>query len=1061
MEHQEADSHSQGQPLESEIRVEPTSNLAALQQWVGRYKKLNTESGFITREYIDQLFAPLGVKTTDLISLDGQQVREDEFRSFLDKASMETEKEKDAISWERADRSSTAYFIRKREMEERREQPPIPVKDQPDKLFGEYECARAIVVIFDQLLSTQLQERYSDLIETAKKVKAESEGVLLFGIAEMGVKGFEDDVLKSTNLPLHNINVEVKLQNGEVSPRWYKFRESLEEIALCTANPEIRDQYSLVINDLYHQYWSCFRREDIWERNYSRLSFPKLPMVDPDKIDSDLQKAIDKFGASCDKENWKALQVSPEQTRRVFDIVHKRLMQNLYDGGYESWPGSQAAWTFARIKDPRALPGLIGHLRMFGAGHTSAVVVGAIREISQNPISEEDLETVENYMGEPDRSIINEWYRRPDTIIGRLVEEGDHYQIASIINNATAYLAYGRLVTLAEDIVRAEGKEIDQDTARAYFYGNFEWAKEQTEKIDHILLQNLDRVRLLMASSKFSDWRTAVPGIFNELVSPENGDFFAFPQLIGREGLHLSSESLAKLEKLYGSRDLQKGVLARGSFAEGLLFLSSKENGKEIMEEILAVTPLSREDPSRIRAIFRMMQILDRFGIFQFNPKGSLREIISDLRHKVVGAVQEKMQLGFNEVPVLEENLDVLLETGLFEIVPSLLVRYQEQNKEKVAELIREVGRHIILGDFVEWRNSLETAGKQMEILSDDKRQAWLQPTEEIRVQIAIKREEEARQGAVDAIKRIAAEAKAHILELYKLDFSYKRMEELRQTSKRLIEELKKEGSLESKKDLGIQKRAIDQELQIIEGFSSLDSLDSGQFDSIRVLEMISKIKNALNALQGMDQPKQDLDQIGEVLTTQRELSTVEDLRAYDSDDPYALLKIGVEPRETCQSWRKGSHNYCLPAYVADANKRVLNVESQRGEVLGRSVIKLTHILGENEEKIPAILLEPIYTTSELPHIYKAIIKLALKKAQSIGAVLVVANEIEVNTGTDNKRTIPLLSREAEKNQLPIQTKGVEIFIPQSANAYEYSDTLGGDISYFDRYQPIKALIVG
>ena len=34
----------------------------------------------------------------------------------------------------------------------------------------------------------------------------------------------------------------------------------------------------------------------------------------------------------------------------------------------------------------------------------------------------------------------------------------------------------------------------------------------------------------------------------------------------------------------------------------------------------------------------------------------------------------------------------------------------------------------------------------------------------------------------------------------------------------------------------------------------------------------------------------------------------------------------------------------------------------------------------------------------------------------------------------------------------------LDIFIPNSLNKYEYSDTLGGKISWFDRYQSLDAV---
>ncbi len=770
------------------------------------------------------------------------------------------------------------------------------------------------------------------------------------------------------------------------------------------------------------------------------------------------QQVIRNLSKLLNGEAWQNLVVSPEQTKQIYDAISPILLTDLFKGGHESWEGTHAAAVFFSLRDPRVLPSLIEHLQEFGSGHTSAVVASAIEEIANKPLDKGDLEEVLLQLSPFERSIVNKMFRNSDAAIFKIMHPMDGYNAAVVIQDAEHFLPRGDLLDLAIEIAKSHGEEIDTEVLRGFFYNN---DYVDSSKVEGILLENLDKTALLIAKSKSADWRSSSPKLFTALVSPVNGDIAKFPNLIILEGMGLGGDYSAKLEKLYQSGDLKRGVMARTTFAEGLLFLSSKDEGADITRDILDKSSGATRDAERIRKIFVLLRSLDGMGQFEYPKKTTLNETILDLKNKLVSVVGEKMELSGEDLHFLHENLDDLLKTGIFEIIPPLLSKFNETKKEQVANCVREIGRHIVIGDFKAWRNSSEAARKQLSVLSEDKQGIWLNESKESIQELGINKQKEVRLGALDAIKRIAAEAKAHILEIYKLDFSITGVNALKYKQKELVLALKGNKEIQEKKDLGEQKRKIDDEIRIIEGLLGLESLSLESLESTLLSKSVSSILNSMSTFQGMDQPASDLTQIAEVLTTQEEIGNVSVLRAYDTDDPFALLKVGIEPRETCQSYRGGSHNYCLPAYVADANKRVINVDNEKREVLGRSVMKLTHVTTSDGSKHPAILLEPVYTTSEIIPIYRGVARVALEKAKAIGAYLIMVREFNVATGADHKRTIPVIEQEAKRSGREIKNENLQVFVPQSLNSYEYSDSLGGDISYFEIYHTLNdALIV-
>lgn len=895
----------------------------------------------------------------------------------------------------------------------------------------------------------QLQQKIA-LVGDMYKVSA------LYSLLKRGDELFAEDILgKDLPYPKEGLDTEHLV--------WARnLVDAIKALMIATdTHDELRKQYSKLT-------WPLSKEKDelyqILMKSHPVPGLSSLGTTYHYKISygsRDLPNAIKEFSDRVNL-SWQNLVVTPEQARKIYDIVHIPLLRNLFAGGRDSNEGTRASSIFSRLRDPRVLPHLIDHLRTYGSGHTSNSVVYTIKEIVKNPLDKKDLEQVLSQSRPFQIRVLNNWFidssRVEHKILNEQFQAGEGYQIAYMVQGAEPYLARGDLINIASDIANSQGQEINWEAMQAFFFNN---TYVDSSWVENTLLGNLDEVGMVVAKSKVTDWRLSSQRVFNALITPADGQISKFPKLIALEGLGLGQEELDKIERLYQSGDLRRGVMARAAFTEGLLFLSSKDEGALIMKDILAASTGANRDSERIRDIFNLLRSLDSFGSFEFTKKPTLAEITSDLKGKLVTVVGEKMELTENEASVLNDRLFELMKTEVFEIIPHLLARFHEQSKENVAGVIRDIGKHIVLGDFREWRNNLDTAKAQLSVLLSEKQAAWINPAPEVALAIGVTKGTEAKKGAIAAIRRIASEAKAHILDVYKLDFSTSGINALRQKQQDLVQALKDTTrDAQERKDLGESKRSVDDQLRAIEGLLGLENLAMDSLDPVQLTKHVASIINSIRSFRGLDQAASDLGQISEVLTTQAEIGNVTRLRAYDTDDPMALFKVGVEPRETCQSYRSGSYNYCLPAYVADVNKRIINVENDKGEILGRSVMKLTHIKDNNDISHPAILLEPIYTTSEIAPIHRGVVRVALEKAKAIGAYLVLTDEVVINTGANHEYTIPIVETEAKKEGMQYGREDVGIFIPRSFNQYEYSDSLGGAIAYFETYRDLSNAVV-
>ena len=172
-------------------------------------------------------------------------------------------------------------------------------------------------------------------------------------------------------------------------------------------------------------------------------------------------------------------------------------------------------------------------------------------------------------------------------------------------------------------------------------------------------------------------------------------------------------------------------------------------------------------------------------------------------------------------------------------------------------------------------------------------------------------------------------------------------------------------------------------------------------------------------------------------------------IKTAEYSDFASCMNIGVKPARTCMHYKDGAYNECLLS-TFDANKKIIYV-SENGMIIGRAIMRLTKYSDKKKKEVSAlqfadvarsaeedsdeklvVFLEKCYKNgfsgSKASMIYRNLYELAKKKADLLGAELILANdydEIAIKNGFFKKQS--------------------SIYVSESKNGDQYLDSLGGD----------------
>jgi len=817
----------------------------------------------------------------------------------------------------------------------------------------------------------------------------------------------------------------------------------------------------------------------------------------------DLNKlSINEFDRLNGLERWQVVKKFAESPniipRETFLRVEKIIIQRLFDerlfpGGCESSDGTVAVGKMSAIGNPEALPLMLRHIEVFGSGHTSNTVANVMKKLLKKSSPFELQQVLESLPR--NKKILLEILANENSYINRFSDITSPYFIYDI-SSICKLLQNGNFTIVREQLTKVleQSGQFTEEEIKNFYISSNKYASETLE----LFLKARVEVEKIIIDSKLSIWTQAADKLLVALINPHNGESVTFPKRIVQEGLGIVDKNLGQvLDKIFETKNFKENSFEREAFLDGIILLNSKENGKVVLETLLEKYRGARNDPSRMRRIFQLLSTLDSFGEYEFvvpsydeismaNQKifelqkkylqmqnkaerkkiknkiesltskvqnlSGLKGIEDVMTQKVVEVSCKHLGLSQEYRNKIENKLEELQKGGLFEIIPSLAGKYEIMKETEVKNLLRAITAYIVEGNFKSWRYSHRLSEAQLTDLTDEQKEFWMTTVEPVTVDVELSEVEKSRrEDELKAVKEIIRNAKDHILEFQpNFDFSRERAQTLVAKVKELTNQMKFASSEDEKKRFVFEKRVAEAEAILVNGVVEIENVTSQFFTREKIFTQARELRDGIVEL-NLPLAGLDIEQIKKIFT----VGDIERIIAYESDDALTLLKVGVEPQEACLSWRNGDFNECLLAYVADSNKKVLNVIDKDGRVVARSIIKLTNQRNENDlelkTKRKTLFVEKPYSLLSNLEVQRAFIRVLLKKAQGIDSSITFGKDFD-------EATLQVFEEEARIFGYGINKSKLDIFMPHSLNKYDYSDTFGGKITEFNRYISLEAV---
>jgi len=930
------------------------------------------------------------------------------------------------------------------------------------------------------LLKVQLTEgsqpRWDDSIEKKEKINVRRERLDELNFKSGYTLKYIDSTNGESNEPadIYYDKIFDFLIKEATKERIEQLRDTLDESLNPKLQARIKETAGVIIDP-----YSDWQNPE--EKNREGLDLNKLPIDNFIQLDGlERWQVVKKFIKSSGL-------IPKEVFLHVEEIIIQRLFnEQLFPGGHGSWEGTAAAVKMGELGNPKALPLMLRHVEASGSGHTNNAVVYAMEQLLKESNPAELQEVLESLPRS--KKILLEALVDENSYLSRFGKTNLRYQTCNLLQNGDFTIAREQLTRILE-----QGGEFNEEKLRDFYLGH-----EDTPDTLEPLLKARAEVERIIINSKLSIWNQSANKLLAALVNSRRGESVAFPKRIAQEGLGISDEKLLQvLDKIFETKTLKESGFEKEAFLDGLILLNSKENGKTVLKTLLNVYRGTRKDPSRIRRIFQLLSTLDGFGEYDFvmpsqdkikqtnkeitdlqnqysqtqdkaerkkikngietlNGKlqnlTGLKGIEDTMTQKVVKIACRQLDLPQKYQDKIKDNLGKLLKGGVFEIVPSLEGKYEGKNETELKDLLRTITIHIIEGDFKSWRYTHERSELQLAGLTEEQKEFWKATLKPITIDVKLSKDEKGRrEDELKAVQEIIKNVKKHILNSRPdFDFSKERVQTLVVEVNELTKKIKSATSEDEKKRIILEKSLTQAEATLISGILEIENTSPRLFTQERMLTQKRKLRENITEL-NLPLAELDIEQIEKIFT----VGNIESVTAYESDDALTLLKAGIEPQETCQSWRNGQFNECLLAYVADSNKKIINVADKKGRVVTRSIIKLTNQRNENDfeskTQRETILVEKPYSLLPNVEVYRAFARILLTKAQGLDASITFSNK------TFDKVILQVFKEEADAFGYKMNEGRLDVFIPDSLNKYEYSDALGGKISQFDRYQQLEA----
>lgn len=789
---------------------------------------------------------------------------------------------------------------------------------------------------------------------------------------------------------------------------------------------------------------------------------------------------------------WKYMVEDPEaaqhisaQERDEFEEYFMNILieKILRPGGRESSQGSTANRMIEKLGSIRSLPRLMEYVIYAGSGHTSVNTFYVLKRMAQTPQGQEYIATLP-----PVQKKLFEYLTDEDSIIYRFGGRN--------VYGETSLLAQGEFLIAKENLLDLFDSEMNE-------YGSSEQSRFiagmlTPQEIATVFGKDRERVEhTILESGDVNSWWT-IPGLVRFLAKNKNFG----KQLAGRV-LQLEESQQEKFVQLLDHKQVVKSVEMNEAMIQGLFSIrDAGEQGQQFTGTVLDLYTGAKDDPSRIRQVFRSMEMLRRFGTFDasYDPEARLSQVqerldlvsqklepfwewkkqirqkkyelsnelvmVNDAAKKITIGLQlaeldTQLERHANEMGRLEEqyrslktakqaytrggldglviqyqmkiaetlvtvlgvqpetaqriaqNIEMHTNSGLVDIATTLTLSYSVARQEQPRRSLQEFVTHVVEGDFTEWKYTHEDAKDQIGFLGTKKEQ-WRSHVKTV-VEIPGK-SDESPEDKRSVMRAAFGDAQRHFTEI-----SATLSDETRQALEPRFTEL-------------------------------LTLLADTTTSSSQLRALLEKLLQESTRGAELNQVRNDLLQVLRIM----DAHSVGSVRAEEFDDPLRLVKMGSEPTATCQSWQRGSYNYCLLAYVNDANKKGINVVDENNQAILRSIERITESRNAGaEQNVRTLFVEPPYTLVGTDHVYRAFVRLLLNKMEQMESVLQL-NPQKPGWTPELQR---ILREEVDARGWTYEEDAQrEVYYARSRNEVEYSDSTEGVIHGANDFRPIQVL---
>lgn len=541
-----------------------------------------------------------------------------------------------------------------------------------------------------------------------------------------------------------------------------------------------------------------------------------------------------------------------------------------------------------------------------------------------------------------------------------------------------------------------------------------------------------------------------------------NLDSFTVPDKL-LASRNTSESIIEKMQLLYRKKDLASGIKMREDYLNALNDLTIDPEGMEMLTKILEPVKGSKDDPSRVRNVFRLLKNVKRLEGVPVIEGEDLREMANGLKQQVANLVITKFELSPELKEVILAN-EELLDTKGFEMLSDLLACYSARGSavHGATTDLKELVTDYVQGRFEERRYNLalEENGPVTSFLPEDKKveiwDSWRNNVSLDKEQIVEllgggKVYEKNAKGIMAEIDDVLL---THLPDVVRLNGNQLRASDSMISLIEIDNMLEKQirGDADNREAEGA-KSVVSSLARLLNSLNTIKEMNGAVIhNSILAMKTIKEIKGLISGIKNktisyeMGENKitietgdfqeviRDLEAMELMLDTEGRIST-ERLSVSEKDDLVTMLNIGNEPVGSCQATKGGGYNEGLMAVRNGTRKTVWIFDGSESKA--RANIRLMNVKMPTGKELPAIVQERDYIGGIGREAAVLMAALLLQKSAEQRLAVVLSDE---NSALHLSDMIERLGY----TLLPQQK--VNVFLPCSKGMYDYSDIMGGVI---------------